>query len=94
MIELFVAICVIDITFDPFLSDSLYDDMIQHSTDDQWYCSQYCVVCSGNFNRSLQLSPTIKCAIISECSIVGKKFDLCGYVAVHQLDLLAVTETS
>ena len=62
----------VHVTCDPSLSNSLYDNMIQNHTDDQWYCSQCCVVCSGNFNRSPQLSPTIKCAVISECSIVGK----------------------
>ena len=73
---------------DPLLSDSLYDDMTQHSTDDQWYCSQHCMVCSGNFNRSPQLSPIIFCAVINECSIVGKKFDL---TYLHILLLFSLT---
>ena len=84
----------VHVTCDPLLSDSLYDDMVQHPTQDQWYCSQCCLVHSEDNNNNLsQLSGAIKCAVINARSVVGKKFDLYAYLAAHQLDIIAITET-
>ena len=63
--------------------------MVQIPSDEPWYCSNCCA--AGNPPAtSIFPAENIRCAVMNVRSIVEKRFDLCAYLATHQIDILAV----
>jgi len=76
------------------VSDSLYGEMVEESSEGKWYCSN----CTAMFSPSVRSSkPLVNTGLLScvcfNASVMSKRFDFLAYICAHRFDVVAVTET-
>jgi len=98
MIKLFAVTCVtFGFTYRVIHLCSVYDDMVEKSSEDKWYCSKCMHIdyecsqpsdsCSGS------VADCLKCLCLNARSIFPKRLDLAAYLASLQYDIIAITES-
>ena len=73
----------VHVSCDPSLSDSLYDDMVQHPSEDKWYCSVCMSNCSHSSECFTKENGNSSCICLNAWSILPKRFDLHIFVATR-----------
>ena len=98
MIKLFAVTCVtFGFTYRVIHLCSVYDDMVEKSSEDKWYCSKCmhidyeCSQPSGSCSGSV--ADCLKCLCLNARSIFPKRLDLAAYLASLQYDIIAITES-
>ena len=87
----------VHVSCDPSLTDSVYDDMVEKSLEDKWYCSN-CINISYECSQSSDscsgpVTDCLKCLCLNARSILPKRLDLAAYLVSFQYDIIAVTES-
>ena len=81
----------VHVSCDPSLSNSLYDEMIQMSLKNAWFCT----ACMNNVYSSECSTKHhgLSCLCLNARSILPKRHDLFALICSISVDILAITET-
>ena len=78
---------------DPYLSDELYDHMVQIPSSGPWYCLMCSTGCHHCDSHTRGGNKYFSCVRLNARSVLPKHFDLFAYICCYQINILAVTET-
>ena len=78
----------IHVSCDQYISESIYDEMVNNPSSDQWFCA-LCVSSSIESNCINHLW----CICLNARSLFPKRFSLLAFLSVVDADVIAITET-